>query len=391
MNCWPRPGGRLAGSLLVLVAAVLLPTVIVSYRVSAADDHNSYVERSPAEWQEFIETNCVACHSERKHEGGLVLAGKTLTSIGENAAIWEKVAYKVSEGEMPPLNARTRPDPHESAAFASWLTASLDREAAAHPDAGRPVIRRLTRSEYNNAVRDLLNIEMNTIDDLPADAVVDGFDNIGDALTVSPLMLERYIRAARLVTRAAIGDTALPRTILTADGPDRQTIWREGVPLGAHRGPVLRGYFPNAGEYVIRVIVGVEDSAPVEGRRNFTTGTTLTAGAHRIAAMVPEEDMLGEGPIADIEGPAGRIAGPLNQMATTGTLPKLDVRVDGKLVQRFDILRPTADDLQAPNATVIGAPLILRVEVDGPVSRVPSTVTAARAQIGRASCRERVS
>ena len=174
---------------------------------------------------------------------------------GEAPAAWEKVIQKMSTGAMPPAGL-PRPDQASARAFMSRLEAALDQQSRAHPNPGRPSIHRLNRTEYANAVRDLLAVEIDTPSILPADDSAYGFDNIGSALSVSPMLLERYVAAARKISRLAIGDPsaktafetyALPKFLLQ---DDRMS---ESLPFGSRGGIAIRHQFPEDGEYVVKI------------------------------------------------------------------------------------------------------------------------------------------
>ena len=345
--------------------------------------------------QAFIDGNCIACHSNTAHVAGLTLEKAALSPIGPNAATWEKVVAKLQAGEMPPPNVKTRPDPHQTAALVSWLIGSLDKFAATNPDAGRPVVRRLTRAEYSNAVRDLLAIDVKPGDELPPDVVAFSFNNNGDALSLSPLLLDKYLRVARQVVRLATGDPALPKTLYSYPKPDKahdwyvfqppdtQRIWRDGVPFGANGGFSFTYYFPADADYDIRVYLGstvIPDSQNAIGHRTFTLRTHVTAGSHMVAAMIAQEHALPEGPIPQYDGSAGALGGPIDPLVTTGMLPLLDVRLDGKRIQRFEVKPTSMVDLETPIGTNPGMPAVRTVEIEGPhnAKGVPRTPSRAR-------------
>ena len=361
-----------AGALAAFAAAAGSPAPVSPPPEAHADD-------SAERWQAFLDDNCATCHSERSKAGGLVLAGMALESLGAHREAWQRVLDKVMTGAMPPPTVKRRPDPHQSHAFVAWLTAGLDQYASAHPDPGRAVIRRLTRVEYSNAVRDLLQVNFALVDELPPDLVTDGFDNNAAALAVSPLMLERYARAARLVSRAAIGGKAYPRTLRSIAGPDNQREWRKDLPFGVRGGPAGRVYFPAAGEYIVRVFVDLSGTKVAEGQRMFTVHLPLSAGDHAVAAVVPAESAVPEGPIRDIGGPAGFVGGPLNPTGIGTVAPVLDLRVDGKLVKRFEIQPP--GDLDQIGPTLGGAPWIRRMDIDGPVANAATGPTPSRSRV----------
>ena len=136
------------------------------------------------------------------------------TNLAANDETWEKILRKLSLGEMPPATA-VKPPKELRAEFTGWLSTSLDGIAAQHPDPGLTVLRRLNRAEYANALRDLLDLKIDVSNELPADDSGHGFDNIAEVLTVSPTLMNRYIRVAGKVSRIAAGVSS--RTPVTTD------------------------------------------------------------------------------------------------------------------------------------------------------------------------------
>src|SRR5713226_5026072 len=126
---------------------------------------------------------CVTCHNEKLKTAGLMLDGMDVAKVGDKPAVWEKVLQKLRAGSMPPAGM-ARPDRTTYDSLIRYLETELDRTAAAKPDPGRPAVHRLNRAEYTNAVRDLLAIDIDAESLLPIDEVDQGFDNIGDALSV---------------------------------------------------------------------------------------------------------------------------------------------------------------------------------------------------------------
>ena len=157
---------------------------------------------------EFIGEHCLACHNEALLTGGLTLQDIDTDDVAANTDIWEKVLFKLGTGQMPPMGM-PRPDPTSSGAIVSWLETSLDRAAAANPDPGRVGVHRLNQTEYTNAVRDLLALEINGKSLLLPDEADSGFDNVAASLTMSPAHLERYMSAARKISRLAVGDPTI--------------------------------------------------------------------------------------------------------------------------------------------------------------------------------------
>jgi hypothetical protein len=173
----------------------------------------------------------------------------------ENAAIWEKVLHKLRTREMPPPGL-PHPDDATYDSLANYLETALDRAAATRPNPGRPAAYRLNRFQYANAIRDLIALEIDSASLLPADDSGYGFDNIGDVLTVSPMLLEKYLSAAGKISRLAVGDASLSPTSTEYQVPPA-TVQTEresrDLPIGSRGGLAVRHQFPLDAEYVIKV------------------------------------------------------------------------------------------------------------------------------------------
>jgi len=205
-----------------------------------------------------IEKYCVTCHNERLKTAGLMLDKADIDHAGANAEVWEKVLRKLGTGEMPPPG-RPRPDPATYAALNAFLEKALDDSASAHPNPGRVAVHRLNRTEYTNAVRDLLGLLIDGKFLLSADeADQEGFDNVASVLSVSPALLESYLSAARTISRLAVGDPTINPVadvfkIPTALVQDDQTS--DDLPFGSHGGTSIRYHFPLDGEYQVKVLL----------------------------------------------------------------------------------------------------------------------------------------
>jgi mono/diheme cytochrome c family protein len=203
---------------------------------------------------------CVTCHNARAKTGGLVLDPTQLTNIGPHADTWEKVVRKLRGNAMPPPSA-SRPAPEAVKSLVAYLETNLDRAAAAKPSPGKlPLFHRLSRTEYRNAVRDLLDLddlpkEVDISFLLPADNVSSGFDNIADLLFLSPSTTERYIDAARKISRIAVGDPKMPLLVniykLDPEHPQDERV--EELPVGTRGGMAIRAYLPVDATYAIKV------------------------------------------------------------------------------------------------------------------------------------------
>jgi hypothetical protein len=204
----------------------------------------------PAAAQSLVTTYCLTCHNARLKTGGLALDGLDTARLGDDAETWEKVVKKVRAGVMPPQGVR-RPEPHALQQFVTFVEDGLDRHAAERPDPGRPMLHRMNRAEYKNAIRDLLSLDVDVTTLLPPDDSAFGFDNISDVLGVSPSLQERYLAAAGRISALAVGDPAIRAGSDTYRVPQdlSQNQHVEGLPLGTVGGLKVRHTFPLDGEY----------------------------------------------------------------------------------------------------------------------------------------------
>ena len=236
--------------------AIVVVCLVGMLAGSPATSRLSAVQDPAAPNREFLARNCVSCHNQRLRTAGLALDNADLSQIGVDASTWEKVVRKLRTGSMPPVG-RPRPDAAEALAFTARVEAELDRAAAATVNPGRPAVHRLNRAEYANAIRDLLAIEVDVRTLLPADdADEHGFDNIADVLSVSPALLDRYMSAAKKVTRQALGRPLPGPAIQTYSVPRllvQNARLSEDLPFGSRGGIAVRHAFPVDGEYSIKI------------------------------------------------------------------------------------------------------------------------------------------
>ncbi|MBI2149710.1 MAG: DUF1592 domain-containing protein, partial [Acidobacteria bacterium] len=201
---------------------------------------------------------CITCHNQRLKTAGLALDTIDIERAGESADLWEKVLRKLHTKEMPPPG-RPRPDDATYAAMTAFLERTLDGAAAANPNPGRVAVHRLNRTEYRNAIRDLLGLQIDSKSLLSADeADQEGFDNVASILSVSPALLEAYLSAARTISRLAVGDPTINPVadvfkVPTALVQDERTS--EDLPFGSHGGATIRYHFRLDGEYQIKVLL----------------------------------------------------------------------------------------------------------------------------------------
>lgn len=205
-----------------------------------------------AQYRAVLDQYCVNCHNDRVKTGGLSLQTVDLAQAPANADVLEKVIRKVHGGMMPPAGL-PRPDKAVADGLVAWLRSTLDQAAEAHPYPGRPLLQRLNRAEYANAIRDLLGLDVDVSALLPPDNSGYGFDNVTDVLGVSPLLLESYLNAAMKITSLAIGDPkARPAEDVyhvRQDASQDQHI--DGLPLGTIGGIAINVTLPADGEYVL--------------------------------------------------------------------------------------------------------------------------------------------
>src|SRR5688572_8425227 len=213
-------------------------------------------DAAPLAHGKLLDRYCIECHSTVDWAGGVAFDALSADSLAEDAETWEKAIRKMRTGLMPPAG-EPRPPRAELEAFAGELEGRLDRTAQGHPNPGASSLRRLNRTEYANAVRDLIAYDVDVSTLLPADDSAEGFDNIADVLGVSPTLLQAYISAAMKISRRAVGDLAeaAATTKYTAPGGQAQLEHIEGLPLGTHGGTRFTHYFPLDAEYEIRVVM----------------------------------------------------------------------------------------------------------------------------------------
>lgn len=232
---------------IALAVAALLPAATLQAQNStstAAADHRT-----------TLQLYCVGCHSGPTPFAGLDLEPLDFANLEANGEIWEKLIRKLRARQMPPAGM-PRPEEATYDALVKYIETGRDRLAELKPNPGRATLHRLNRTEYGNAIRDLLALEIDVAELLPADDIGYGFDNIGDVLSVSPLLMERYLATASKISRAAVGDLKMPvsyQSYSVPHGLKQFERLNEYTPVGARGGTVVRHRFPVDGEYEISV------------------------------------------------------------------------------------------------------------------------------------------
>jgi mono/diheme cytochrome c family protein len=290
---------RRAASCALLIGSLLVFFAPLSGARSAQPASPAQAARPSASAAAFLDTHCVGCHNDNLRTGGLSLRGADPTRVAAAPELWEKVLHKLRTGQMPPPG-RPRPDPSMLQAVTSGLSAALDEAAARNPDPGRVGAHRLNRTEYGNAVRDILGLEIDVKGLLLPDEADEGFDNVAASLALSPAHLERYLSAAREISRLAVsdrtlGDAPASATYRVPKLLEQDVRVSEDLPFGSRGGLAIRHHFPLDGEYAFKIrlrrqiydyIIGMghpqQLDLRIDGRRvkRFTVGGggTGTAG-----------------------------------------------------------------------------------------------------------------
>ena len=290
-----------------LIAAIVVTAVVIG-GVVALRRHSA-----PQRWQ-VVERYCVGCHNEVDLSGGLAFEGLDRVDVAADAAAWEAVVRKLRTGLMPP-KGELRPDRGVLDAMAQGLERELDAAAARAPNPGAKPLARLNRTEYANAIHDLLGFDASAIaSTLPPDTSADGFDNIAAALSVSPTLLEGYALAAMQIGRRAVGDRTMGHgeTRYAAAGGSAQRRHVEGLPLGTRGGLTLEHNFPLDAEYELTVQAALPQAgwnnptgrfvycdgpsveltfndAPIELDARRRVRLRVPAGPHRVAAALVDD------------------------------------------------------------------------------------------------------
>ena len=267
-------------------ALVLASVYMIGPPAAAAQDADPH--------RALLDQYCVTCHDDRLQTGNLSLERADVSDPAADPALWEKVVRKLRAGAMPP-QPRPRPDVDAVAALLDHLETGLDRAAAASPDPGRtPTFRRLSRTEYQNGIRDLLDLDVDVTAILPRDDVTLGFDNV-NAGGLSPTLMERYLSAAQKVSELAVGSRLpAPGSRVVIIPPDRtQERHVDGLPFGTRGGTIVDHTFPADGEYEIQVRLQRNRNENVEGLTEpHDIEITLDGVRLDRFTMHPSENML---------------------------------------------------------------------------------------------------
>lgn len=249
----------------VAIATVCLSLVSVSSNAADANGYNTnyeYAALEHADQWDFLNQYCTECHNSDDYSGGLDFTTMFVDEVPANAKTWETAVRKL-HGRMMPPKGQPKPSKERYEEFVAWLESYLDEAGAINQVPDRIAIHRLNRKEYVNAIRDLVGLEIVPASILPEDNTSGGFDNIAEALQVSPSFINQYVSAARMIMEQAIGNripglgsiiyTPSQAAPVRARGGGSQQFHIEGLPLGTRGGLLIEHWFPVDGEYVISI------------------------------------------------------------------------------------------------------------------------------------------
>ncbi|MEM9741238.1 MAG: DUF1592 domain-containing protein [Pseudomonadota bacterium] len=335
----------------------------------------------------FLKRYCSRCHDDYQFSGNWSLSDIDLAdlSTGNNLELWEKILRQSWDGSMPPAD-RKQPQPKARESFVRWLRGSLDRYTEIHPDPGPAPLRRLNRSEYANAVRDLLKVERVPVERLPADDAGFGFDNIAELQTVSATLLESYLAVAAEVSRRAIGLGVTGPVLTTYSVPKDGSILNSGIPAGNERvsnrlpldsrgGGVFRYTAPLDGTYEISGYLNANTNNEVDRleETRHAVRVSLPAGPHDIGMSFRKQLALDES-IQTLVNTTDIV--PLPTAPPTSLT--LDFIVDGARVDSTAVPSYHWSERYAQQRFPRD---VLQIDVEGPFDPSGPGNTASRAQI----------
>jgi Protein of unknown function (DUF1592)/Protein of unknown function (DUF1588)/Protein of unknown function (DUF1587)/Protein of unknown function (DUF1585)/Protein of unknown function (DUF1595)/Planctomycete cytochrome C len=365
-------------------------------RTAPVASHTSSAPLSVEGQTQMVKQYCVTCHNDRAKAGDLTLASFDAAHL-DDAEVVEKMIRKLRAGMMPPAGAR-RPDEAALLQLTSSFETRIDRAAAANPNPGSRPFQRLNRAEYARAVRDMLSIDVDVAALLPPDTISHGFDNIADVQSMTPTVLDGYLRAAAKISRDALGDaTSTPTSQIYPVPRTEAQLWHvEGAPIGTRGGVSVVHIFPADGEYRFRMMMHSIPTGQLYG--STTRGEQIEVSVNGVRkALLDINPRMSE---ADPQGisiqtePISVSAGP--QRVSAAFIARAESPVD-------DLIKPidyTLADTQIGSALgVTTLPHLRELEINGPhrVTGVSDSVSRRRVFICRpttpaeeAPCAERI-
>jgi hypothetical protein len=327
-------------SLAAVLAIVAMLSCLETARAQQVATVPAVLATSAASERALLDQYCVTCHNQRLKTAGLTLDQLDLAQMHDHADVWEKVVRKLRAGMMPPSGMR-RPDPPVMESMITFLEKELDRDAV--PNLTPPGMHRMNRTEYTNAIRDVLGLQVDATKFLPPDDSTHGFDNIAGALTLSPALMEAYLSAAGKISRLAIGDVSAPtQAVFEVPSDTAQNYHIEGLPFGTRGGILIKYQFPADGEYTFKVkgvtgyfqavlggVKGEQLEVTVDGERvklfDWDKDISTTTGMGRSTQRIPVKaglHTIGVTFLATNDVPGSELNKPFERtMNTPGSIP----------------------------------------------------------------------
>ena len=329
-------GKRFVVALAMVAALGYVPTA----RAQSPATVSATLATSAASERALLDQYCVTCHNQRLKTAGLMLDQLDIAQMHEHAVVWEKVVRKLRAGMMPPAGMR-RPDAPVMESMITFMEQELDRDAVTNLTP--PGMHRLNRTEYTNAIRDVLGLEVDATKFLPPDDSTHGFDNIAGALTLSPALMEAYLSAAGKISRLAMGDVSAPtQAVFEVPADTAQNYHIVGLPFGTRGGLLIKYQFPADGEYTFKVkgvtgyfqavlgsVKGEKLEVTVDGERvklfDWDKDISTTTGTGRSTERIPVKAGLhniGVTFLATNDVPGSELNKPFQRtMNTPGSIP----------------------------------------------------------------------
>ncbi len=367
-------------SLLPVVVGVLVLLLALGVSTTSAQAQGNATMSPVASELELVNEYCLACHNDSFKEGGFSWTDLDLEHPEQNAAQAERVIRKLRAGMMPPVGA-PRPSSDMLKALASAIETRIDIAASVAPHTSAPELHRVNRTEYRNSVRDLLGVEVDVEDLLPPDATTNGFDNMSEALTITPALMGAYIRAAERISRDAIGDAeATPgMTLYQVSRLANQMRHVPGTPFGTRGGTSVMHTFPADGEYSFKItpyyyypgeLVGIALPEQLQGQQ-----IEVSVDGERVAILeldpaIKEED-------------ANYVTEPVKIAAGQRNLSVAFIsKFDGPVQDHYRLIEQTlADTTISVTPQLTGLPHLQAFSVTGPYNPTGVSDSASRRRI----------
>ena len=376
-----------ACGVLASVAGYLYAYPLVAKAPQEAPLKGAHYDVKPA-----LDRYCVTCHNAKLKTAGLSLEQVDTSRVGLDAEMWEKVARKLRTREMPPSGI-PRPDQATYEQLVSRLETALDEAAAIDPHPGRIAIHRLNRTEYTNAIRDLLSLDVDGRALLPADEPdQQGFDNVAGVLSVSPRLLENYMTAANTISRRAIGDatiTPVEDTVRIPTATEQDDRASEDLPFGSRGGVSIPYHFPLDGDYRIKVVlkrqlylylIGMGEPHQIDVRLDGTLLKRFTIGGEGKGMTAPESfagNTQGEPQWEEYMHTAD--AGLIVRVPVTAGTHRVGVSFVRRHWEPEGVLQPPQRGFaRTTNELYFGNPSVDNVTIAGPLAVRPTTDSPAR-------------